>query len=45
MEEVDASIDADATVQPDDCMSLMAHYDIAHRVLGKIDRALTPSVV
>lgn len=36
MAEVDASVDPDAIIQPDDPMSLMRHYDLARRIIAKL---------
>ena len=36
MAEVDAAVDPDAQIQPDDPMSLMNHYDMARRILAKL---------
>jgi hypothetical protein len=37
MAEVDAAVDPDATMQPDDPMSLMDHYDMARRIIAKLE--------
>lgn len=36
MAEVDSAVDPDAIIQPDDAMSLMRHYDLARRILAKL---------
>lgn len=37
MAEVDASVDADSVIQPDDPMSLMKHYDMSRRIIAKLE--------